>query len=44
MPYVECPSCGGSGTQQVARTDSKGKTVYVTENCKGCRGSGVISR
>lgn len=44
MPYVQCGSCGGSGTKQVARRDEKGKTVYVTEDCKNCRGSGVIPK
>lgn len=50
MPFRQCASCGGSGTKQVARqrvvTDKDGKqkteTYYVTEGCKGCRGSGVI--
>lgn len=39
---IECGQCGGSGKVQVARTDKKGNTVYVQEDCKGCRGSGVI--
>jgi hypothetical protein len=51
MPFIQCASCGGSGTKQVQRAkvvteNGKDKIVTetVTENCPGCNGAGVISR
>lgn len=39
---VRCGQCHGTGKVQVPRTNSKGETIMVEEDCKGCYGSGVI--
>ncbi|WP_157407353.1 hypothetical protein [Actinomadura atramentaria] len=52
MPYTGCERCGGRGTVTVERRrdvtagDGRPATVTqpVTEECKGCRGAGVIPR
>ena len=51
MPFEECGSCKGKGFIKVARQrvvteNGKKKTIteWVTEDCRACRGSGVIAK
>lgn len=37
-----CPSCNGTGDQQVGKTNATGGTVPVTIPCKGCKGQGKV--
>lgn len=42
MPFVVCGTCSGSGLVTVTKTDKKGNSVTVNQECGSCRGSGVI--